>query len=291
MLLELSWATILFEIVNFLALLALLYWFVFRPVMERVQRRAEEKERILREAQEDRQQAAEALKQVEQRLANVEEEAAEIVTKARENAQKERQAILENAERDAREIQRLAEADARRLKRQTLADFHDQLRDTILGVSGQVIHNVAPDELHRQMVQALNDRVWQMGQKDMQRVETIRRSLGERSPTAEVITARPLSSEQQAALVRTFSALADRNVGLVQEVDPDLYIGARVRLGDVVTDHSIAGQLDALRERVDRLLEDSRAALLRDEIPELPAGSETDGRDEPAQGEDENAGK
>jgi F-type H+-transporting ATPase subunit b len=192
MLLELSWATILFEIVNFLALLALLNWFVFRPVMERVQRRAEEKARILHEADEDRQKAAEARERVEERLANVEEEGAGIITEARENAQKERRAILEDAERDAREIQRQAEADARRLKRQTLADFHDQLRDTILGVSGQVIHNVAPDELHRAMVQALNDRVWQMGQKDMQRVETIRRSLGERSPTAEV--GRPRSS-------------------------------------------------------------------------------------------------
>jgi hypothetical protein len=57
-----------------------------------------------------------------------------------------------------------------------------------------------------------------------------------------------------------------------------------------VTDHSIAGQLDALRERVDRLLEDSRAALLRDEIPELPAESQTDGGDRQTQGEDENAG-
>ena len=81
-----------------------------------------------------------------------------------------------------------------------------------------------------------------------------------------------------------------RRSGLVQEVDPNLYVGARVRLGDVVTDHSVAGQLDALRERVDRLLEDSRAALLRDEIPELPAEPETDGRTEPAQDEDENAG-
>jgi hypothetical protein len=129
-----------------------------------------------------------------------------------------------------------------------------------------------------------------MGQRDMQRVETIRRSLGERSPTVEVVTAKPLSSDQQAALVRTFSALADRNVGLHQQVDSDLYVGLRVRLGDVVTDHSIAGQLDALRERVDRLLEDSREALLRYENLELPAGAGPNG-DEPAEeNEDGHAG-
>lgn len=290
MLLELDWATILFEIVNFLVLLALLYRFVFRPTMERVQRRAEEKERILREMGEERQAAAEAREKVERRLANVDEEAAEIVSEARETALEERQGILDRAEHEAREIQQQAEADAKRLKRQTLAEFHDQLRDTILDISGQVIHNVAPDELQQEMVKALNDRVWQMGQKDMNRVETIRRSLGERSPTAEVVTAKALSSEQQAALVRTFSALADRNVGLAQQVDPDLYVGLRIRLGDVVTDNSIAGQLDGLRERVERLLADSREALLRDETPQLPADVGPDSDGATAGGEDANAG-
>jgi F-type H+-transporting ATPase subunit b len=275
MLLELDWATIAFEIVNFLVLLALLYWLVFRPIMERVQKRADEKARLMREARQDREEAAELREQVEQRLAHVEEEAAEIISRAREHAHEERQAILEAAEREVRETQRQADADAKRLKRQTLTDFHDELRDTVLSVSGQMIRNVASDELHRQMVQALNERVWQMGQKDMGRVETIRRSLGERSPTAEVVTARPLSSDQQATLVRTFSALADRNVDLTQQVDPGLFLGARVRLGDVVTDHSIAGQLDALRDRIDQLLEESRRALLQEEEPDLPVGEET----------------
>lgn len=290
MLLELDWFTIFFEIVNFLVLAALLYRFVFRPVMERVQRRAEEKERILREMEEERRVAAEAREQVEQRLASIEEEAEAILSKAREDARRERRALLDEGEQQARQIERQAEIDAKRLKRQTLADFHDSLRETILEVSGQVIHNVAPEALHDAMVQALNDRVWQMGQKDVQRVDTIRRSLGERSPTAEVITARPLSSEQQAALVRTFTALADRNVGLDQRIDPDLYVGLRVRLGDVVTDHSIAGQLDDLREQVDRLLEASRQALLRDETPEFGGDMALDSEGTAAEGGDTDAG-
>jgi F-type H+-transporting ATPase subunit b len=290
MLLELDWFTILFEIVNFLVLAALLHRFVFRPVMERVQKRAEDKERILREMEQDLQVAAEAREQVEQRLASIDEEAEVVLSQARENARQERRGLLEEGERQARQIERQAEADAKRLKRQTLADFHDNLRETILEVSGQVIHNVAPEGLHEAMVQAVNDRVWQMGQRDAERVDTIRRSLGERSPTAEVITARPLSSEQQAALVRTFTALADRNVGLDQRIDPDLYLGLRVRLGDVVTDHSIAGQLDALRERVDRLLETSRDALLRDETPEVPDEMGLAGQGTAAEGEDVDAG-
>jgi hypothetical protein len=125
------------------------------------------------------------------------------------------------------------------------------------------------------MVPALNDRVWQMGQKDMERVETLRRSLGERSPTAEVVTAKPLSSDQQAALVRTFSALADRNVDLAQQVDPGLYVGLRV-----------------LRESVDRLLEDSRQALLRGEEPDLPVeveAAENEETESTAQGEETEA--
>jgi F-type H+-transporting ATPase subunit delta len=135
-----------------------------------------------------------------------------------------------------------------------VGDFHAELLDAIVELSGQLIGQAAPPEVHDALVQQLCDRIWELGRSEMDRVEAFRRSLGERAPTAFVKSARPLSPEQQGLLGRTFTALADRRVNLDLSTNPGLAAGMQVRLGDFVVDNSIAGQLDELREGVSEAL-------------------------------------
>jgi F-type H+-transporting ATPase subunit delta len=71
-----------------------------------------------------------------------------------------------------------------------------------------------------------------------------------------VTAARPLSQEQQRDLVQTFGALADRTVSVELEIDPSLAAGARVRLGDMIVENSVAQQLEDLRDEIGEALRD-----------------------------------
>ncbi len=254
--LELDLATVLFQVLNFLVLTALLYKFLFGPIMQRVQARAAEKERLAQEMEEDRQAVADMRSELEERLEHADQEAAAIINQAQEKADAEREQLLQEAEAEAEQILERAQTDTLALKKQTLAEFHDELLDTILEISGQVMHRVAPTELQEVLVEQLKDRIWEMGRSDMERVEKIRSGLGERTPTAHITTAQPLSPDQQGSLVRTLSALADRNVNLEMDTDPSLAAGLRIRLGDIVVDNSLAGQLDELRDNVAQSLQE-----------------------------------
>jgi F-type H+-transporting ATPase subunit b len=248
--------TVAFQIVNFLALAGLLYYFLFRPVTRSMKARAAEKEQLAREIAQDREAAAQLRAELEARLAHAEEEAAAIIARAQEHAEADRRALLQEAEEEVERVLAEAHADAHRLRSQTADDFQAELLDAILEVSGQVIGQAAPPEVHDALIQQLSDRIWEMGRSEMERVEAFRRSLGERAPTAYVTTARPLSPEQQGLLARTFTALADRNVSLDVGTDPTLAAGMRVRLGDFVVDNSISGQLAELRDGVSQALEE-----------------------------------
>ena len=70
------------------------------------------------------------------------------------------------------------------------------------------------------------------------------------------MTAESLTLEQQGLLARTFTALADRHVALEAQVDSKLVAGVRVRIGDIIVDSSIAGQMDELRERAVNALQE-----------------------------------
>ena len=254
--LNIDWATIAFQAINFLALAALLYYFAFRPVMERVQERRAEKQELIRQIEDDRQEAERLRDRLDQRLSEAEEEADQIITQAQKRAEAERQQMLEDVKGDIEAMLGDAREDVQQMRQQAVDEFHDELIDAILGIGGDVIRQAAPPAMHDALVAQLNDRIWEMGRQEMERVRAFRQSLGERTPTAHVKAAKALSSEQQGELARTLTALADRNIDIEIENDPSLAAGIRVRLGDIVVDNSIAGRLEELREQTSEALEE-----------------------------------
>ncbi|MGC9521728.1 MAG: F0F1 ATP synthase subunit delta [Anaerolineae bacterium] len=242
--------TILWEAFNFLVLLVALYYIMFKPIMRQMKERTAERERKMEQLEHNREEVEELRAELESRLSSAEEEAETIMSRARNQAEVERAALMQEAQAEVVRILTEAQMDAYRVKRQAVEEFHDELLEAVLDVSGLVIGRVAPDEVHDSMVQQLCDSVWELGQSDMRRVEVLRRSLGERTPTVVVRTAQTLSPEQQGLVVRTFSALADRDVNIDLTVEPDLGLGLQVRLGDLVMDNTIAGRFDEIRETV-----------------------------------------
>ncbi len=242
--------TVIFEILNFLVLAILLTHFLFKPVLRNVQARTVEKAELLRQLQQDRQEAVALRATLEERLSKAEEESLAIKNQAQQDVEAERLALLRETRMEVERVLVEAHTDACRVRQQAVTEFHEELLDTILDLSGQVVGQLTTAEQHAALVKQLSDRIWTLGRSEMQRVEAFRSSLGDRIPTAYVTSARPLSPESQGLLARTFTALADRNVNLDIKVDPALSAGVRVRIGDLIVDTSVAGQLADLRESV-----------------------------------------
>lgn len=174
--------TIAFQIINFLTLATALYYLLFQPVMRNLKERAAEKEQLARELAQERREAARLRAELEARVAHADEEAAAIIATAREQAEAERKALLQEAQAEMEHILTEAHADAHRLRQQAVDESHDALLDAILEISGWVIGRTAPPEMHDALFQQLSDRVWELGRSEMERVETLRRALGDRTP-------------------------------------------------------------------------------------------------------------
>ena len=252
--LDFDLATIAFQILNFVILAVGLYFILFKPMMKSMNDRADSKAQLLQELEQDKEAAAVLQTELEVRLSGAEEEVTNIINEAREKVEADRLEILQETQTEVEQILEQAHVDAYRLKRQTINEFYDDLLDTVLDVSNQMIRRVSPAPAHDSMVQQLMDSVWELGRTDMRQVEVLRAGLGDRTPTVVTMTARALSTEQQGQLVRTFSALADRNVNLDMNVEPALGLGLRVRIGDLVMENSIASQLSELKEIVGQAL-------------------------------------
>ena len=250
--LNLDLTTIVFEILNFVVLSLLLYRFLFQPVMRNVRQRAAEKEQLMRAMEAEQAEITRLRVELEARLEKVNEETDALFDQAVQQAKKERTELLQEAHAEAERILVAAHKEASRWQGHAVDQFHTDMVATILDISTEVIRQVVPQAAHDDMVEQLTDHIWQMGRSEMERVEAIRRFLADREPTVYIITARPLTIQQQGSLARTFAALADREVNLELETDPHMAAGLRVRLGDMIVENSIAKQLHALHEQVTR---------------------------------------
>lgn len=246
--------TMVGEIINFLVLAVALYFLLFKPTIKRIESRAKEKEALLEQARLKDQEAEQKLQEIESRLRNIDTELEQRVEAAYQRAKIESENLIQATQVEAEKILAEAEKEAAKRQQHEIEELQEQLVDKILALSGQILQKTTPEIVHENMIEALNSEIWDLGKRDMRQVRTIRDSLLERTPTVFVTSAKELSPEQQRSLIRTFSALADSNVNMEIDINPDLIAGLRVRIGDLVVENNLAMELDELKSEVEKSL-------------------------------------
>ena len=244
--LEIDLATVLWQILNFLVLTAVLGRLLFKPALRHMRERAAQVEQSMDEAKKA-QAESEALRTLlSQRLGSAQEEADRILREAREQAEEQAWGIMRQAEVEAQAIKAEAESEARQERAKSIADSFDEVLSTIIDLASSTLKKAATQPVHDDLVNVFNSQIWKLGQTDRERVDAYRAMMAERQPLARVFTPLPLSEEQQRTLTDTLSALINRPVTLAVEVDPDLIAGMKVRLGDSIVDYSLQHQLSEL---------------------------------------------
>jgi len=247
--LDLSWSTFLLQVLNFAALLAILYFLLFRPLRSKLNERDRAVAEALQNARDQEVEANRLRAEWERRINNIREEADEIIGRAEQEAFQRRNELME--ETRAR-IERLTEemrADLLRQRDEVVALNYDGILDAIIDLSANVIQSVTTRRTHDDLVQNFAASIYRMPQDE---VDEFRRTMAGRHPVAVVTSPVALSADQAKTLSDTLSSLIDRQVDLQVRIVPELVAGIQVRLADKLMDNSVRQQLDRIRDRVRR---------------------------------------
>lgn len=253
--LNLDLSTILLEIVNFLVLTVVLYFFVFKPMTKRAGERAQEKAANRAALIADREEAARKLQEIDERLLNLDEEIERITDQAYKNSQVLQHDLLEATRVEANQILMDAVTESRKEQEVDIKRLQTNLVGTVVHLTNDALTEITPPKAHDDLLEEMTRTIWNMGKTDMRLVQSIRESLAERIPTVEIFVPRELTTEQHMKLLNTFNALADKEVELDVTVQPELVAGIKARMGDIVLDNSVKTHLENMRDEVSRKLE------------------------------------
>ena len=245
--LDLDWATLLFQIVNFVVLLAILNRFLFRPLRSKLNERGRIISETLQQARDQEAEVAALRSQMEEQLRQMEQQKEELLQAARLEAAQRGEELVQDARERVARLSEEMHSDLDRQRNEIVVRNYDGILDSIISLAGNVVQSVTTRRTHDDLVTNFAASIYQMPQAD---VQEYRRLMTGRVPTAFVTTPVALSPEQTQTLADTLSSLIDRRVELQVMVDPALIAGIQVRLADKLIDNSVRQRLVRIRDRV-----------------------------------------
>ncbi len=232
---------LLVQIFNFLIIFIVLRAWVFKPILQLLEKRRAaiaqglEDARIAAEARQNAEREAERI------LAEAQAKANQIIREATDRAEAKGREVIAAAEQEA--AKKIAEAaiEAERERERILGELRGQVASLAIAAAQKLIG----DSLDQQRQHALINEFFS-GVKAGKIIVLEGESLS--GSSAEVVSALPLTPEEKEAVKDDILSKLGAQATVTFRVNPAILGGLIVRVGDKVLDGSVAGKLEALRQ-------------------------------------------
>jgi F-type H+-transporting ATPase subunit b len=240
---ELDWTTVALEILNFLVLVWILKHFLYRPVLQVIERRRADIETTLNEAREREETAQQLREQFENRLAAWQQDK----LAAREELQRELQQQRSHAMDELRQTLDAEREKVEVLEQRQATEFEEQRQREALRLgarfASKLLHVLSGPELEARIVELFCEQFTHLPEAQqvaLRRADTAR---------VEVQSAFALDETQRAAITQSLNAVASRHMAVSFSQQPELIAGLRLSLGDWTLGANLRDELKAFSDQ------------------------------------------
>jgi F-type H+-transporting ATPase subunit b len=242
---ELDWTTFFLQILNFLVLLWLLHWLLYKPVFAVIERRKAELVLVQVESDRLRAEGQALVDRYEHRLAEWEQEKAAARARLAEDIEAERARLLTGVGvAVAMEREKARVLDERRQR-----DERRHLEEIALAQGTRFVSRL----LERLAGQDLESRLVSLTLEDLRelpapRREAMRQACGQEDLVAVANSTFPLEAEQRAAVAQQVESVIGRPLDWKWAEDRSLLSGLRITIGPWVLSANLRDELTSFAE-------------------------------------------
>jgi F-type H+-transporting ATPase subunit b len=239
--LGLNLGTLLFYLLNFVALMIVLGAWIYKPMVKAL----EDRQKKIAQGLEDAGVAADARAKAETEAQHIlvlaQQEASRRLREAADSAEMAAQGARGEAEKEIAALRGAARSEVAAERDRMLAE----LRPAVAALAIAAAQKLIGEALDEKRQRALIDEFFS-GVRSGKVVLLEEGGVLPPAAKAEVISALPLSEAEQASIRGEVKKKAGAEVSFA--VDPNLLGGLKIRIGDRVIDGSVAGQIEGLRK-------------------------------------------
>lgn len=157
---EISVSTIIWSILNFVILAAILSKFLFKPIIASLDQRAELIKNNIENAQKDKEEAANLKEEYVQQLQNAQIEAQQIVVTAKKSAEETKNQIIDEAKEGASKIKEKAFKEIEEEKQAAILELKGEVSTLSIMLAEKIIGRSLNPEDHKKL---MNDFIEEAG--------------------------------------------------------------------------------------------------------------------------------
>jgi len=241
--LTISPSTLLLQVANFLIMAFILTRFLFKPLKEVLDKRTSQVTKAVDEAEKATREAEELRLNYEKKRENIDAEIAALKNEARIVIDQTRQQMLQEAYQEIESMRARAQEEIEQQRADALRLHRSKIGELVTALTRRMVGDILDPQLHQAYLDAFLDQL-----RSLQLDRRVSND-GKEAVSTELITAVLLAPENKRQIVTTLETIVSQPIDLACRVDAGLIAGAMVRLGDMLIDGSLQGQLQQLRSR------------------------------------------
>ena len=149
--------TLIAQIVNFLILLLVLYFFAYKPVMKMLDERSRKIKESMDEVQKVKEQAAQTEEEFKKKIEAASKEGQEVIARAMRTGEEARQRAQLEAKQEAQGLVEKARVEIQRERSETIGELRQEFADLTIVAAEKVIGKSLDKETHRQIIDKVLD--------------------------------------------------------------------------------------------------------------------------------------
>ena len=155
--LGISLSTLIAQIINFIILLVILYFFAYKPVLNMLDERGRKIKESIDEVQKVKDQASHAEEEFKKKMESASKEGQDVISKAMRTGEEARKKAQEEAKQEAQALVEKARVEIQRERNETIGELRQEFADLTIVAAEKVIGKSLDKETHRQIIDKVLD--------------------------------------------------------------------------------------------------------------------------------------
>lgn len=239
-----DWFTVVAELINFLILFLLLKRFLFKPIVNAMDKREAGIANRLNEAQRSLEEGERMRSEYEQMQARIQREHEELMTEAHRQAEQRRKELTEQATADVAALESRWHESIERERNAFARDLSQRAGDKVCNIARLALADLAGTDLERHIAEVFVERIHQLPEAKSRRiVDAIERSGNRVSITSSF----PLTEEGHDMIRDSLRRLVGREVQVQFSSSADVICGIDMRAQEYKLAFSLGDYLERLQ--------------------------------------------
>lgn len=239
--------TLVAQIINFLILVGLLWYFLFGRIVRAMNEREEKITSRIEEAEKRKSEAEEEKKSYQDKKEELESQREDILKEAKEKAEEKRKQLVEEAREEVEERKNEWQQSLQNQKESFLSELRQRAGKEIYTAVRKVLNELANQDVEKKVVDVFIKKIHQLDESKQKEISEV---VQESDESAVISSAFELSDETRKNLTEVIRNQFGSDIELEFETSSDLILGVEFKVNDYRIAWNLENYLDRLEERL-----------------------------------------